>query len=150
MFMEEDRTFQGDVDIAVDRVSRILRHKVRLISDKEFVTHIDRMEDHLQNYEEVWLTGHFSNAFNKRVRGLKGKYSGVDFRILAIDPRGNTGNIRALKELNDIGAKVKMHPDLHARMFIGCNKSTDTMSLIPFSLMKFNQRMDFQDRGSLA
>ncbi len=72
---------------AIDEMMKLNRYKVHLLTDRDFINHIDRMEHHFSKYDEIWLSGHFSNAFTKKIKGLKEKFERVDFRVLSIDPQ---------------------------------------------------------------
>ena len=123
-------TFGTALQNAIDEMMKLNRYKVRLLTDRDFINHIDRMEDHFRSYDEIWLSGYFSNAFNKKVKGLHEKYERVDFRILAIDPKSNKSNQEALEELFAMGAKVRIHPNLHARLSIMYNLAAESGQLI--------------------
>lgn len=115
---------------ALSSIHRLAKFSARIITDQDFQTHIDSMPIHFRNYAQMYLTGHFSNAFTKKIRGLPKGHPGCDFRVLSIDPRKNKSNLNALNELKKEGAKVKIHDTLHARMFIGITEETDTWYLI--------------------
>lgn len=115
---------------ALDGLNRLLKFSASWYPYASFKKLIEQMGTHFSSYKELWLTGHFSNSFVRRIKGLCVMYPGCDFRILAIDPKGNSANMKALKDIKEEGGKVKIHKTLHARMFIGCNEVADIMFLL--------------------
>ena len=123
-------TYNEAFQNAQDALRRLTRFRVLWYPYESFKKFIEQMETHFTTYKEVWLTGHFSKSFVRRIRGLPSRYPNCDFRVLSIDPKSNKINLEALKEIKEEGGKVKIHRTLHARMFIGCNEDTDSMCLI--------------------
>jgi len=122
-------TYNEAFQNAQDGLKRLSRFRARWYPYESFRKFIEQMETHFKTYKEIWLTGHFSNSFARRIEGLPSKLPGCDFRVLSIDTT-NKKNLEALKIIKKEGGKVKIHKTLHARMFIGCNEDTDTMCLI--------------------
>lgn len=127
---EHIRTFSDEMSEIHNILARLDRFRARWITFEGFKRHFDKMENHFMTYEQIWITGHFSNNFARGIEGLCNKFPGCDFRILSIDPKGNRINIDALIKMEEDGAKVKIHKKLHARMFIGYHKKRDMMELM--------------------
>jgi len=97
-------------------------------NQKEFITYVNQLKDHLDHYDSLWFSGHFDNAFAKIVEDCH--YEGLaersDIRILSLpfskDQRGKN-NRRALEKLARFKLKVRVNEDLHARMLILFNES---------------------------
>jgi len=122
-------TYNEAFQNAQDSLGRLSRFKAIWCPYEFFSNIIEQMETHFKVYKEIWLTGHFSNSFVRRIEGLPSRYPGCDFRVLSIYST-NKINTEALESIKAEGGKVKMHRTLHARMFIGCNEDTDSMCLI--------------------
>jgi len=128
-------TMSSTLSVATFAVERLTRFSAHFMSFGAFQKHIDNMEHHFSAYKEMWLMGHFTHSFHRKIKGLCTKYKNCDFRILAIDPGYLSGmrwkvNWDTLDKIEKEGGKVKIHKNLHARLFIGCNDETDTMCLI--------------------
>ena len=115
---------------AQNALEKLTRFRARWYPYESFNKFIEQMESHFIAYKEIWLTGHFSYSFVRRIKGLPSIYPGCDFRVLSIDPKSNKINLEALKSIKEEGGKVKIQRTLHARMFIGCNEDADSMCLI--------------------
>jgi len=124
------RTLGNEIDEINQILLGLTKFTARWITFEGFKKHFDRMENHFSTYEEIWITGHFSNNFARKIEGLCEKLPNCDLRILSIDPKGNQINLDALNKMKEDGARVKIHRKLHARMFIGYNEKRDIMELM--------------------
>lgn len=124
------RSFTDEISTLAEVSKRLSKFKATWVTFESFKDHVDEMKNYFSGYEEIWITGHFSYSFARELEGLCKKFPGCDLRILSIDPKGNKNNLRALKKLKADGAKVKIHPALHARIFIGYNGSTSSWETI--------------------
>lgn len=124
------RSFTDEISTLVEVSQRLSKFQATWVTFESFKDHVDQMKKYFSEFEEIWITGHFSYSFARELDGLCNKFPGCDLRILSIDPRGNKNNLRALTKLKANGAKVKIHPALHARIFIGYNGSTSSWETI--------------------
>ena len=123
-------SFTEEIAKIVEVSQRLSTFQAHWMTFEDFEHHVDRMKNYFAMYKEIWITGHFSYNFARKLHGLCKKYPNCDIRILSINPKGNQNNLRALKKLKEDGAKVKIHPALHARIFIGYNEETSLWQTI--------------------
>lgn len=123
-------TFGEEIEIVTQSALRLSTFQAKWMTLQDFKNHVKQMKNHLQRYDEIWMTGHFGENFVREIKGLFKQSPSCDIRILSINPGNNKRNQRALKTLRSEGAKVKIHPALHARIFIGYNESISSWETI--------------------
>ncbi len=88
-------TYNEAFQNAQDGLKRLSRFRARWYPYESFSKFIEQMDTHFTTYKEIWLTGHFSNSFVRRIKGLCSRYPGCDFRVLSINTT-NKINLEAL------------------------------------------------------
>lgn len=122
-------TFTEEISKLVAVSQRLSTFQASWVTREDFDDHIKSMKNYFSTYKEIWITGHFSNSFAMKIKGLCKKYPGCDLRILSIYTT-NKKNLDALNKIKADGAKVKIHSTLHSRIFIGYNEETSTWKTI--------------------
>jgi len=115
-----------------ERLKKLPRFKVRIVTEDEFTNFIKRFDTHLQNYEEIWMSGYFDNSYARIVEKYYHTGHLCDIRALSLgfrkDARGQQ-NAKALEKMENNGVEVRVNENLHARMYIAYNAQTVTMTM---------------------
>ena len=115
-----------------ERLEKLPRFKVNIVTENEFTTFIERFETHLRAYESIWMSGFFDNSYARIVDKYYHIGHKCDVKALSLgfrkDARGQQ-NAKALEKMENKGVKVRVNENLHARMCIVYNGQTDTMTM---------------------
>lgn len=117
----------NDIILEFSRIIKTLEEKesIRLIflessfSEKTFGDKIDKLIDRIGKNDLLYLKimGYFDNHYIRKLKNCADRVNIISHKNVK-DNSENSTLLRALNRMNEYGAKVGFHPELHARMIL--------------------------------
>jgi hypothetical protein len=112
-------------DKIVNLQSELDQFRVEFLDRDEFKSFVDNLSDRIGGYNEICITGYFSEAVRKSLETLTRPY-GRKLRLISQEFDTNKArdskNLEVMRKLCEAGAEIKINNRLHARFLIAYNK----------------------------
>lgn len=102
------------------------KFKVDFLDRDGFRHYANNLRGNFQDYEQICITGYFSETIRKQLESIKKVSPNTVIRLispeLSLKSQRDRKNIQVLKRLSESGINVKLNNRLHARLLIAFSK----------------------------
>lgn len=106
----------------VELQADIARFKVDFLDRDGFKAFCDNFESETQGYENICITGYFSETIRKSLENMRRRQHKVALICPELRPDRDKKNLEALRKLALAGVEIKVNNRLHARFLVAFNR----------------------------